>query len=297
MARGELSDRLVGSHRLGELIGKGGVASVYRTVPPDGGRPLAAKVLRSELVADRVQCRALREEFQRLACLDHPGIPRPREMGVIDSRPTIIMGYVPGTNLSSLRQQGRAFDVVGAFVAMVRLAAHVHERGVIHNDLKLENFILQPDARVGLVDFGNARRPGGLIRRLFVRQRPVFGTATYLAPELITGGEPSYASDCYALGVCAHLLLAGKALFDDPRQSQRLRRAVKERPPTIAERVPALPRPLSRILDACLHKDPQQRPADARALRRLLKDCFATSGGDDPSAVSKVLLEQQDGKP
>ena len=96
---------------------------------------------------------------------------------------------------------------------MGSIVDHLVQIQVVHNDIKLENCILSPDGKLRLVDFGNARiGPPKKFAALLSRPKHVVGTPTYLAPEIVAGKAASFASDCYAIGICAHILLAGSAL-------------------------------------------------------------------------------------
>lgn len=290
MPSSELINVAMGPYHIVELISLGGVAEVFRAEHTDDRRSMAIKVMRKERAADKDQVKAFEAEYGFLEKMDHPGIPKVKRYGAMMNRPAMLMDYVPGRTLHQLRQQEERFDRVGAFLALVNVVAYIHRQGVVHNDVKLENAILQPGGRLSLVDFGNARSAGGgFLSRLLRRKRQLFGTASYLAPELLKGGEPSPGSDVYALGVCAHILFTGEAPFNDPRQSARLRRAVKEQAPKICDRVPKLPKQLGDLIDRCVLKDPAQRPADAEALKAALKDHFGSGMHPSPAQLAKEL--------
>jgi eukaryotic-like serine/threonine-protein kinase len=157
---------------------------------------------------------------------------------------------------------------------LVEITAYLHSKQIVHNDLKLENVILGPNGKISLVDFGNARRQQkkGLIARMFARKEPIFGTPTYLAPELIAGeGEPSYRSDLYSLGVCCFILLTGEPPFVFDRKSARLRAAVNQAAPSLASRKTGLSPVFVKLVDACLSKDPSMRPEDAQRLHHACR--------------------------
>lgn len=269
MTTGSLLGYTIGSFALRELIGFGGVAEVYRAVHTESGKEHAIKVLRSERLGDRDKVKAFGDEYRWLTRLNHPGIPAARRTAEIAGRPCFIMDLVPGENLAALLAKGKPLRGVPSLLALTGIVAYLHERRLVHNDLKLENTILRPDGGLSLVDFGSVREQAAdnVITRFFTR-RPtqIFGTATYLSPELIAGKRPTTASDVYALGVCAFLLLSGKPPFAAERASGRLRANASEEPPSIRERLPQLPPTVVTAIDACLAKRPEDRPSDGRAL-------------------------------
>lgn len=287
------------SYHLVELVSSGGTADVYRAQHVDDGSLAAVKVLHEHLCSDRHRSKRFADEFELLQELDHPGIPRGRRFGEIGDRPAFAMDFVDGRTLYELRTTQTRFDWMVAFLAMTGIARYLHQNGIVHNDLKLENFILRTNGRLALVDFGNARRRrsgSGPITRFFKREK-VFGTLSYIAPELVKGGTPTPASDCYALGVCLHILLAGTPPFADESRDRALQRILNEPATPLCERVPELPKSVGRVADCCLAKDPDARPADAGVLRRLVKSAFERSGDEEPTTVTRRiqrrLREQQ----
>jgi serine/threonine-protein kinase len=265
----------VGPFAVRELIGAGGVAEVYRVEHVEDARSFAMKVLRAERLAEKDKLKAFQDEFRWLSQLKHPGIPVARRTAEIQGRPCFIMDLVPGDTMAAFQARNRQVPGVAALGGLAAIVAYLHERRLIHNDIKLENAMLRPDGGVSLVDFGSVRevQADNVITRFFTRApKQIFGTATYLAPELIAGKRPTLATDVYALGVCAFMLLTGKPPFEATRQSGRLRANAEERPPSIRERLPQIPIAIAQAIDACLAKSADDRPADARALLRAIKD-------------------------
>ncbi len=257
-----------GSHVVRELVGAGGAAEVYRVEHVDDSRSQAAlKVLLPERQLEKRQVQALAKEFEVLSALSHPGIPKARRFGEVSGRSALLMDFIPGRTLASVLAEAPSRVGARALIGLVGIAAHLHEHGIVHNDLKPENVIVGPDGKISLVDFGNAREPvkTSIFIRFFSKPKSLFGTAAYLAPELITGHHPSFASDVYALGVCAFVVLTGSLPFEGHR-TERLAAHAQRKPPALRERMPQAPVALAQIIDACLAKSPMSRPTDARAL-------------------------------
>lgn len=270
---GSLINLSVGPYVVRELISAGGVAEVFRVQHRSDGTACALKVMRPERQAQKHHAKAFIEEYNLLSRLDHPGIPKARRQEEINGRACILMDFVPGQTLYALQTAKARFDAVTAFVRLVGIVAYLHQQGVVHNDLKLENAIRRPDGDIALVDFGNARigAKKGLFARLLGKREPTFGTPTYVAPELIAGeGEPSFRSDCYSLAVCCFILLSGDPPFNFDRKSARLRAAMNQAPPTLRGRVPSVSPSFSRLIDTCLAKDPTLRLENAEVLHKGL---------------------------
>ena len=263
-----LANLALGPYILREMIGAGGVAEVYRADHRDSdGRQYAVKVMRPERAAEKSQVKNFLEEFDTLQSLKHPGVPVSRRQGEIDGRPAFAMDLVPGENLATLQAKRVGYNGVKALVELCAVTSFLHQQDIIHNDLKLENCIWRTEGGgLVLVDFGSVRFPRrtSLVERLFRKPPPtVFGTATYLAPELIQGKRPTFRTDVYALGVCAFFMLTGRPPFDEARQSGRLKANLASEPPTIAGRLPDIHPGVASIIDSCLAKDPEARPMAA----------------------------------
>ena len=269
-----LANAAIGPFVIRELISAGGIAEVYRAQHRDDAKSYAVKVMRPERQAEKQHLKAFHDEFALLQRLDHPGIPKARRLDEVKGRVCMVLDHVPGKTMYALRIEKAAFDAVDVFRQLVAIAAYLHGEEIVHNDLKLENVILRPDGVINLVDFGNAREhiKPGLLGRLLRKRVPVFGTPTYLAPELIADeASPTPRSDCYSLGVCCFILLSGEPPFIFDRKSARLRAAVNEQAPSLRSRVPSVPLSFSRLIDNCLAKNPAQRPVDAGTLGAALR--------------------------
>ncbi len=270
MAR-SLTNVAFGPYVLREIIGAGGIAEVYRADHRDDGHRAdhhgyAVKVMRPERALEKQQVKNFLEEFDTIQSLTHSAIPVARRQGEIDGRPAFAMDLVPGDNLAVIQAKKLSYPGVRCLAELCAVSGFLHQQDIIHNDLKLENCLLRPDGSLVLVDYGSVRFPRrtSFVQRLFAKpQKSVFGTATYLAPELISGKRPTFRTDVYALGVCAFLLLTGKPPFEESRQSGRLRANLNAAPPSIAGRVPGIHQAVAAIIDRCLAKDPEARPTSA----------------------------------
>ncbi len=274
-----LINATVGPFVVREAIGAGGIAEVFRVEHRDDQRSYALKVIRPERQAEKDKLKAFQDEFLVLQKLKHPGIPIARRTGEISGRPCFIMDFVPGETLAALQTKKRPIPGVASLLGLTSIMSYLHDRHLIHNDIKLENAILRPDAKVSLVDFGSVKevQADNVITRFFTRKpAQIFGTATYLAPELIAGKRPTLSTDVYAIGVCAFMLLTGKPPFDESRQSGRLRANATQAPPSIRDRLPQIPQAMGKVIDACLAKEAVSRPADARELHAAIRDLPAS---------------------
>jgi hypothetical protein len=259
-----------GEYRLLELLGRGGMASVFK-VERDGElyalkRPLYAYLEESDFL----------ERFLREAdigrTLHHPNVIRILERGEVEGVPFFTMELLPGETLQSLLERHGALPAQRAAQIVVQIAEaldYAHSKGVVHRDLKPSNVMVLPDGVTKVMDFGiaRARRFEGLtVTGAFL------GSPDYIAPEAIEGGEADARSDLYSLGVTFYEALTGRRPFaaDTPFALLRLHLTETPAPPSTLR--PDVPPELERMVLRLLSKAPADRMPSAEDLVRELRD-------------------------
>lgn len=293
------SARMAGPYVLGPRVGVGGFAEVYKAQHHHSQAVVAVKLLRKEYVGDASALEGFEREAAMLSSLDLAGVPKYITTERVSDRPALIMDFIRGHALHRLVQENVAFDKVTALTAMIRLVASLHAEGILHNDLKPENFMLGSDNKVYLVDFGNATRAAdkvSLLGRLFRKRRSISGTPAYMAPELIRGGEPNYRTDVYALGACAHYVLTSQTMIEGSGATSKMRKAVNGKQRSVSERITRLPRDLVQIVDRACCKDPDMRPLDAQGMSHQLQRHFKSGYYKKPTELNSLLnrLKEQE---
>ena len=270
-----LVNRQIGPYLLRDRIGLGGVAEVWQADHVDDSRTYAVKILRPDRLAEPKHRRCLEDEFSILEQLRHPGLPPGRRWIEVDGRAGFVMDYVAGENLAVAIAKKEPIPGIRCLHDIAATLHFLHENELIHNDIKLENAILRPDGSTVLLDLGNAKRIQWTNAITGIFRKPakqIFGTATYLAPELIAGKKPTVATDLYAVGVAAFLLITGRPPFLAGTNEERLNANVNDAPPTLASRIQGIPMAPAAIIDACLAKKPEGRPPSAALVRDAAKD-------------------------
>ena len=287
---GIAAEPLCGRYRLGEVIGRGGMASVYTAKDLNLGRDVALKLFAPQS-ADAEELRRQEAEIELLATLNHPSLVTLFDAGTDtripgEPRPFLTMELVDGQDLRTrIRHSPVPLDelaIIGAGVADA--LAYVHSLGIVHRDIKPANILLvqvRPGEplRPKLTDFGIARIIDGT--RLTATGTMV-GTAAYLSPEQARGADIGPASDVYSLGL---VLLEGiKGEVEYPGSAVESAVARLHRSPTIPDHVPS---EWARLIRAMTAVDPSDRPA-AGDLEVALRQALVS-----PAALPGLLAEER----
>ena len=262
---------LAGRYSLERELGRGGMGIVYLAREVRLDRSVALKLFPPELAA----VPALRERFLReartAARLSHPHIVPIFTVDEVDPFVFFAMAYVDGETLGArIRTRGPLPPSEAA--RMLREVAwalgYAHEQGVVHRDVKPDNILLEAATGRALVaDFGIA----GLQQDATSQPTgEVVGTPEFMSPEQAGGARVDAQSDLYALGAVAFYALSGRVPFAGATSAEILAKHITQPAPPIAEHAPAVPRRIARIVDACLAKDPSERPAGAAQLAEQL---------------------------
>jgi serine/threonine-protein kinase len=266
------------------LIGVGGVGSVYRAKHRDLQIPVAVKVLHENFQRDLEFCRRFHSEGLAASRLDHPNLMRVLDFGQEpDGLLYLAMEHLDGRSLASILEVGRPISQLRILDLMMQIAAglaHAHSRGIVHRDIKPDNIVLvanvdddeRPEELVKVCDFGIAvQQQDG------AASSDVVGTPHYMSPEQCRGEVLDGRSDVYSCGVLMYELATGQMPFDAPTVAGVLNRHqfMVATPP--GELVPQLDPRLDAIIMKALSKEPADRQATMRDLRRELGGLLAAA--------------------
>ncbi|MFT4623255.1 MAG: tetratricopeptide (TPR) repeat protein [Myxococcota bacterium] len=258
------------------MIGAGAMASVYRATVADGAT-VAVKVLNPAQVLPEDVVR-FKREFQALAQMAHPNVVRVYEAGVADGYPWIAMEWVDGHDLGSHIAEwtrNRPADLYERIDRLLRGLCrglqYIHDRGLVHRDVKPSNILVDAAGEPKLTDFGVVKGDTGASHQtqLTMAGRLV-GTVAFMAPELITEEGIDARVDLYALGACLYLMLTGARPIEADSVAGYLARHLTEVPTPPNELVPDTPRRLERIAMRLLRKDRAHRYPSGLAVLQAL---------------------------
>jgi serine/threonine protein kinase/class 3 adenylate cyclase len=277
------------------LIGSGGVAEVYLARDRDLGRDVALKMLRQHYTYDEDAVERFEREAKRAASLSHPNLVSVYDLGrAEDGLYCIVMEYIPGGNLKErIREKGplppeEAIEI-GLHVA--RGLRVVHDRGIVHRDIKPQNVLLSESGEAKVADFGIAR---AVAASTVTETGFVVGTAHYLSPEQALGYPATPRSDLYSLGVVLYEMLTGKVPHDAETQVGIVMKHVSGRPLPPKDVNPEVPEALDAVVARLLARDPEDRYRDAD---ELIEDLERVQR-DEPLAMADTQqLEQQPHSP
>ena len=290
------TDSLIGTelgyYRLDDLLGRGGMARVYRSTHLLLERPCALKVFNPLLVQQNPNYVELFfNEARAAAALTHSNVVTVHNVGRVDKYHFIEMEFVEGRSLQAFLDETRRVGPVRAVQLMLQIGAALsaaHAMGLVHRDLKPSNVLISSDGTAKLADFGLAKTVVSSQASSRLTTHGLVGTPYYMAPELFEGQPADKRSDVYAAGVTLFYLVTGQPPFLSRSISELSEKHRNQIPPPLREFSPEAPSGIDRIVQRCLAKEPTGRYPDAGA---LFEDLKAIYGGlrDMESLITEAV--------
>jgi serine/threonine-protein kinase len=261
---GRYTDMDLGSFRLGQVIGRGGMGEVYEATRIADGSAAAVKVLQRHMLGDPDSVRRFIREARAVEKLDVANVVTVLEVGEYDAiTPYIAMERLRGRDLGEVLRERRQLSLRRTIELLAEVghglaAARAH--GIVHRDLKPRNLFHADVDGAGrvwkILDFGVAKQMDG---QATLTRGDVVGTPAYMAPEQATGGKVTHRTDLYALGVIAYRTLTGRPAFTGQALSDMVYKVVHQMPPRPSEANPALPAGVDDVLAVAMAKDAADR--------------------------------------
>jgi serine/threonine protein kinase len=306
-----LIDKTIKHYKIGELLGRGGMGVVYRAQDTKLNRPVALKMIKSDLTADPDRKRRFLQEARAAAALTHPAIAQVYDIDTVEETTFIVMEFIEGQTVGSLIAK-KELDLIGSVEIALQVAeglAKAHKSKILHRDIKSENIMVTRDGHAKLLDFGLAKLlekdPDVGETLTMLEDAPtktlpqttaagtIMGTTSYMSPEQARGQPLSYPSDVFSLGIVLYEMVTGELPFkgSSPIDTMHAIAFEEARPVTVVRK--NLPPDLHRVLVRCLRKRPEDRYADAgdlvSDLKRLKMDI--ETGVQRPFSLDQKLDE------
>jgi len=268
---------LGGRYELDSVIGRGGMAEVYRARDRRLDRVVAVKTLRSDLARDPTFQARFRREAQSAASLNHPSVIAVYDTGEDmigdNSIPYIVMEYVDGSTLRDLLRENRALMPDKALEitdGILRALDYSHRGGIVHRDIKPANVMLTRQHEVKVMDFGIARAMADSAATM-TQTAQVIGTAQYLSPEQARGERVDARSDIYSTGCVLYELLTGKPPFTGDSPVAIAYQHVREEPVPPSQVDPQIPQWADAIVLKAMAKEADHRYQNATEFRQEIQ--------------------------
>jgi eukaryotic-like serine/threonine-protein kinase len=275
---------LGGRYRLVELLGQGGMATIYRARDAQLERDVAVKILRPEYGADPDFNERFRHEAQSAASLNHPSVVAVYDYGTDPVGPFIVMELVEGEDLATIIRRSGALPPRAAarLVAQAaRAVAAAHARGFVHRDIKPGNILVTHEGRVKVADFGIAR---ALSESALTLPGTTLGSVHYFSPEQARGELATPASDIYSLGIVLFELLTGKRPWRGDTAAAIATARLTGAVPSPAAAHGGIPPSLDAIARKALATNPEDRFATANDMADALERYLGEAAADGPRA-------------
>jgi eukaryotic-like serine/threonine-protein kinase len=270
-----VGETIADRYQVEELVGHGGMSSVYKAKDSLLERHVALKILHEQYSADDDFVERFKREARSVAQLQHPNIVTVIDRGEENGRQFIVFEFIDGENLKEhVVRKGRldAGEALEIALEVARGLAFAHEQGLVHRDVKPQNILLNGDGRAKVTDFGIARSVDvdGM-----TQTGTVLGTSNYIAPEQAGGQRVDAHSDVYALGVVLYELLAGEVPFPGESFVAVAMKHMHEPAPNLLDVRGDVPLRVAAAVDRALEKDPEQRFPTMDAFAAELEACLA----------------------
>jgi serine/threonine-protein kinase len=270
------------------LVGIGGMGQIFKAHDPDIGRPVAIKLISTELMSSTGRAeyiKRFRREAQAAARCAHPNIVAIYDFALHEGQPFIAMEFVYGASLRQALDAAPVMavpDAVRIILQVLDALASAHEQGVVHQDVKPANIMLTPDMRVKVADFGICR----FVNMEVTITTSSMGTPNYMSPEQCRGGPVDGRSDLFAAGATLFEMVAGERAFPGHNVAEVTHRIQNEPLPMLPAPVRAVAPRLQLVLERAMGKQPEDRFDTGYEMAEALRQVLGRGDGQQETRVS-----------
>lgn len=261
-------------YKILEMIGGGGMATVYRAFDNILEREVAVKILHQDLALDERAVKRFRREAQSALTLSHPNIVSIYDIGEGEGTYYIVMEYVKGLTLKDYIQNNHPIPLEEALLIMEQIASaisHAHEYQIIHRDIKPQNILIDTNGNIKITDFGIAML---LQSATMTQTNTTIGSVHYLSPEQANGSVITYQTDIYSMGILFYELFAGAPPFQGESAVAVALHHIQTPVPSIRILRPEIPQSVENIILKAAAKDLKHRYHTVQEMVRDINECL-----------------------
>jgi serine/threonine-protein kinase len=281
-------------YELKEVVGHGGMSTVYKARDSLLERNVALKVLHQQYSEDEDFVERFKHEARSVAQLQHPNIVTVIDRGEDDGRQYIVFEFIDGENLKELVvRKGRLSlrDALETTLEIARGLAFAHGHGLVHRDVKPQNVLLNGDGRAKVTDFGIARSLD--VDHGTTQTGTILGTSNYIAPEQASGQPVDAHTDVYSLGIVLYEMLTGELPFPGESFVAIAMKHIQEPSPNVLDLRGDIPLRVAEMIDRALEKDPEDRFPTMHVFAAEIEASLAELDRGEEGAVTMVVPAAQ----
>jgi serine/threonine protein kinase len=257
------------------MVGTGRSCQVWDAIDDDQGQHRALKILVGEYSGNREQVGLLKREFSVGRGLEHPHVIHVYDYQDFRGTVFLVMELFPAQNIKQFFLQvgveGLAYYLPQIAEQSAASLGYLHSHGWIHRDVKPDNFLMNKEGTLKLIDFALAERRKGLLGKLLPSKMKIQGTRSYMSPEQIRGKRVDERSDIYGLGCMLFELIAGKPPFTGPTTQDLLTKHLRNPPPPLQSAGRDVTNDFAELIKKMLSKDPASRPKTMHDVSQTLR--------------------------
>src|SRR5258707_3556343 len=236
------------------LIGEGGMARVYLASRDGDDEPLVVKILRREVLSNKTALARFMEEYTLVESIHSRHVARVYRHGTSEEHAYLVMEFFEGGDLNKRLEEKAlgAEEALKVFRELMYALGDIHEKGILHRDLKPQNLVFRADGSMAIVDFGIAKHIDAIDR---TGHGEIVGTPRYMSPEQVQGKALDLRTDIYSAGVLLYQMLTGEHMFDGETALDVAMSHVNKAPPSLPEHLAQY----QRLMDKLVEKDRDAR--------------------------------------
>ncbi|RME03763.1 MAG: serine/threonine protein kinase [Planctomycetota bacterium] len=273
----------VPGYKLLSKIAEGGSAAVYKGEKYNSQEKVALKIIHKRHLENKQALAEFYREAKLCLPLQHENIIQFKELVKNGTRPTIVMEYFPSQTLKYIIKTQKKLPLYKALRYLLQAAQalqYLHEKGIVHKDIKPENFLVGNKDRLKLIDLSLAETLEELSKKKWLSwliKPKAQGTPTYIAPEQIQRKIPSPQTDIYSFGITCYEILTGHPPFYASDPNSLLEKHIKEKPKSILSTNPEIPKVVNDAVMKMMEKKPELRPKNLKEFLKVAERAYKSA--------------------